>query len=538
MKIGAIICVLAAVAAPLVPAAEKDPLTFPLSPGSVALLVERSTEPAVQARWREALSDKLPEVRAAAARVINVSACKALIPDVKAALRREDDGDAAAEETWVLGAFDQSAEADEVILDAAKRLETDGRGRVLAAFRVASGSRLFAKWSSVRWLDLTEKGWRGIFKEIATGDTGSLAVVVPQVLRDGPDVAWRALLSVADPGAVEKGPLAVALESGSSAMRSATYEHLVRAAIGDRPIDVPLPAAAPSDPLESFWREILRRLRGEAPADLRDVIASLKTHSGGLRRALFVPARPRIVRVLTPDESRALATVLDVDLEVLTRQPPEAAARRALSPAPPDVPLRTPKTFPRGFVADVLAVARCKGLERLGAGAEVQFGPNGRPRTISFMPNALDASCNAATRALLFSSLNLRPRSETTRLLIPTTPRFLTCLAAPPSAAAGGQGGDEPFDPSPAIKEPKRVASVPPVYPMSARNARVSGTVILEATLSDTGCVHDIALERSVDVSLDWSAIEAVAGWAYSPTLLRGRPVPVIMTVTVNFKLN
>jgi len=41
---------------------------------------------------------------------------------------------------------------------------------------------------------------------------------------------------------------------------------------------------------------------------------------------------------------------------------------------------------------------------------------------------------------------------------------------------------------------------------------------------------------RSIPL-LDAAAIEAVRQWQYTPTLLNGVPVPVIMTVTVNFTL-
>ena len=37
---------------------------------------------------------------------------------------------------------------------------------------------------------------------------------------------------------------------------------------------------------------------------------------------------------------------------------------------------------------------------------------------------------------------------------------------------------------------------------------------------------------------LDQAAVDAVKQWVYTPTLLNGVPVPVIMTVTVNFKLS
>ena len=41
---------------------------------------------------------------------------------------------------------------------------------------------------------------------------------------------------------------------------------------------------------------------------------------------------------------------------------------------------------------------------------------------------------------------------------------------------------------------------------------------------------------RSIPL-LDQAALDAVKQWQYTPTLLNGVPVPVIMTVTVNFTL-
>jgi protein TonB len=43
---------------------------------------------------------------------------------------------------------------------------------------------------------------------------------------------------------------------------------------------------------------------------------------------------------------------------------------------------------------------------------------------------------------------------------------------------------------------------------------------------------------KGVERSLDLEGIDAVSGWKYTPTLLNGIPVPVIMTVTINFRLN
>ena len=87
------------------------------------------------------------------------------------------------------------------------------------------------------------------------------------------------------------------------------------------------------------------------------------------------------------------------------------------------------------------------------------------------------------------------------------------------------------------IKAPSKLNNVPPVYPPMAKQARVEGTVILEATISPQGRVTDVKVLRGIPL-LDHAAIDAVRQWSYSPTLLNGTPVPVVMTVTVSFTLS
>jgi len=87
------------------------------------------------------------------------------------------------------------------------------------------------------------------------------------------------------------------------------------------------------------------------------------------------------------------------------------------------------------------------------------------------------------------------------------------------------------------IKEPKKLKHVNPNYPDIAKQARVQGVVILECTISPQGKVTDVKVLRGIPL-LDAAAIEAVKQWVYTPTLLNGVPVPVIMTVTVNFRLS
>jgi len=77
---------------------------------------------------------------------------------------------------------------------------------------------------------------------------------------------------------------------------------------------------------------------------------------------------------------------------------------------------------------------------------------------------------------------------------------------------------------------------VEPEYPRLARKANIEGIVILECTISPAGRVSDVRVLRGVPM-LDEAAIEAVKQWVFTPTLLDGVPVPVIMTVTVSFSL-
>jgi protein TonB len=84
------------------------------------------------------------------------------------------------------------------------------------------------------------------------------------------------------------------------------------------------------------------------------------------------------------------------------------------------------------------------------------------------------------------------------------------------------------------IKVPTKITDVRPVYPRDALDAGVSGLVILEVLIDGQGTVRSTRVLRSIPM-LDQAAAEAVKGWRFTPTLLNGAPVPVLMTVTVNF---
>ena len=80
------------------------------------------------------------------------------------------------------------------------------------------------------------------------------------------------------------------------------------------------------------------------------------------------------------------------------------------------------------------------------------------------------------------------------------------------------------------------IRKVSPTYPPLARQARIQGTVILQAQISKDGSIQNLQL-ISGHPMLAPAAIEAVKQWKYKPYLLNGEPVEVETQVQVNFTL-
>ncbi len=104
-----------------------------------------------------------------------------------------------------------------------------------------------------------------------------------------------------------------------------------------------------------------------------------------------------------------------------------------------------------------------------------------------------------------------------------------------------------PQPPAPAAHAPVRVGGnvqaaklvhqVRPVYPPLARQARISGTVRLEAVISRSGLIESLQV-MSGHPLLTQAALDAVRQWVYQPTLLNNVPVEVLTQIDVNFKLS
>jgi protein TonB len=133
-------------------------------------------------------------------------------------------------------------------------------------------------------------------------------------------------------------------------------------------------------------------------------------------------------------------------------------------------------------------------------------------------------------------------------------PPSLTAATSPSGGLPGSSGGTFgstgdwfpvviPHTPVPAhhppvsrMMEGNLIHRVEPRYPSLARQARIQGIVLLQATIGKDGSIENLHL-LSGHPMLAQAAVEAVRQWQYRPYVLNGEPVEVETQVTVNFVL-
>jgi TonB family protein len=110
----------------------------------------------------------------------------------------------------------------------------------------------------------------------------------------------------------------------------------------------------------------------------------------------------------------------------------------------------------------------------------------------------------------------------------------------PPGGGGSGSGfgGAGVYQIGSDVSEPVLIKKVEPVYPQQAKANRIQALVILEAVVMVSGRVGDIRVVRSGGgYGFDEEAIKALQQWEFRPAIHQGKPVPVYMTLQVEFQL-
>jgi TonB family protein len=161
--------------------------------------------------------------------------------------------------------------------------------------------------------------------------------------------------------------------------------------------------------------------------------------------------------------------------------------------------------------------------------------PRGNPSLAGFEP-AVQATVTAALDAIRAWRFE---EPAQTPAVVRVRARFATATRR---ASVVGIRAVSGFTPTPvlrvggAIKPPKKLVNVAPVYPQEAQDAGIQGIVILDAIIAEDGSVKEVEVVRSIP-ELDGAAIDAVKQWRFEPTLMNGVAVPIKCTTTVNFTL-
>ncbi len=97
---------------------------------------------------------------------------------------------------------------------------------------------------------------------------------------------------------------------------------------------------------------------------------------------------------------------------------------------------------------------------------------------------------------------------------------------------------DKPYQAGVDVTAPTLTSKVEPKYTQEATDARIEGTVILSAVIGKEGVAEEIKVVKGLDPGLDKNAVEALQQWKFEPGTKDGKPVRVIASVEINFRLH
>jgi TonB family protein len=149
--------------------------------------------------------------------------------------------------------------------------------------------------------------------------------------------------------------------------------------------------------------------------------------------------------------------------------------------------------------------------------------------------DAIDVS-SAGTRQLEVSTATPAPTETTASAAPPPIPPQPAETAAPPIGEAPIEHGVYSAVPLGGT-QPEEIDRVLPRYPGAARRAGVEGAVVVRGIVRRDGAIDNVEIIKDLPYGLGDAAREAVSRWRFRPATLRGEPIDVYYTVTVNFRL-
>lgn len=508
-------------------------------PIDVAYLVLEKDAAAIVEPLRVALTSPDPLVRTTAARVAGVRDEKAVVADLRKAVEGESDATAAREELRSIALLGAPEDVDFAIAAAAKWPASVDNDVAQAIARRGGNEAVdiyVTKLKHARTLARSD-----FFREALWGRPAAMSVAASLLLGSHDVQGWNAYLKVMRDSNVPVTPtvLAISFDAPSEPVRVASVWYAAEAYAND-PAAVPQPihdvvAASHEDVSnrEAFGRELVRRIAGFEKRENDQWIAWLESDEAD---KLFGHVSPAVEALLT-DREYAIRQKRCGTQPVSCDMPEKRPATRVIPAiAVPPPALHLPGELPAGIADEI---ARCKGgwfgvvaatVDTAGRVQQVDLrnmSQTGCLKQIETMLRLSYATNTSVTSPLTMPDVVLSHASRDSLCLDEDRP---SNEAALPLSRSGGE-----------VVPPVKIHSVDPYFPDSVRSdmkAGASSLVILEAVITKHGCVRSIRpLKQSPYSQLNGEAIYAMSQWKFSPGMINGKPVDVIYSLTINFKV-
>lgn len=225
------------------------------------------------------------------------------------------------------------------------------------------------------------------------------------------------------------------------------------------------------------------------------------------------------------------ALMANADGDLAARPIPSEAKAATEVEIAPEIDARAQLTPPSVVARDRVAASRS---ER-GVQASVAAPPPdpAAPTPVSFRkpiaPNPPDPSVEAVVQTKTESQapvqITVEPAPSTASVTMTADTANQRAAIATPVVNQGA-----------AFEPPQRIRRVWAQYPKVAQMAKVEGTVVIEAIIDEHGRVANPRIVKSIPL-LNRAAVDAVTQWEFKPAMRAGRPVPVAVTLSVEFAL-
>ena len=193
-------------------------------------------------------------------------------------------------------------------------------------------------------------------------------------------------------------------------------------------------------------------------------------------------------------------------------------------PPPPAQVVKAPKVIPRQFDAGRLVAPKVVPKQVVEIKEDEAPPPSaGGLGVVGGVPGGV---AGGVTGGVLGSILDSAPRAVAVLPPPPPPKKEAPKEVAPTRIRVGGS-----------VQQAKMKNRVSPVYPPLAKQARIQGTVVLDAVIAKDGTIQNLVV-KSGHALLIQAALDAVRQWVYQPTLLNSEPVEVSTEIEVHFTLS